>query len=309
MEEGDQGDDDMDDDMLDKISSSPSIDDGKYTLPIWPPRSSSMASGDTRSPASTPIRGNSLAHSSSPCTSPTDYLPLLVKKSPTRKLASHHLGKYGGILLDQSPTLSSSPNLIDRGSSTNDDGPQVEEDPRQGSSEAADITMFLLPEDDSLLDNSFDNDSYDPHNDDDEDSWEDEDEAADFEEGPLSSDDDSGNFTLEKAPTSSRVSSGPGGIYLRETEDIDFEFVYALHTFVATVEGQANATKGDTMVLLDDSNSYWWLVRVVKDGSIGQCTIFQEYSTVLMTSCRLLASGAHRNTNREACPPKQAQKY
>lgn len=52
-------------------------------------------------------------------------------------------------------------------------------------------------------------------------------------------------------------------------EDIDFEFVYALHTFVATVEGQANASKGDTMVLLDDSNSYWWLVRVVKDGSIG----------------------------------------
>jgi SH3 domain len=53
-------------------------------------------------------------------------------------------------------------------------------------------------------------------------------------------------------------------------EDIDFEFVYALHTFVATVEGQANAAKGDTMVLLDDSNSYWWLVRVVKDGSIGR---------------------------------------
>ncbi len=56
---------------------------------------------------------------------------------------------------------------------------------------------------------------------------------------------------------------------LQDSEDIDFEFVYALHTFVATVEGQANATKGDTMVLLDDSNSYWWLVRVVKDSSIG----------------------------------------
>lgn len=55
-----------------------------------------------------------------------------------------------------------------------------------------------------------------------------------------------------------------------DSEDIDFEFVYALHTFVATVEGQANATKGDTMVLLDDSNSYWWLVRVVKDSSIGK---------------------------------------
>ena len=59
--------------------------------------------------------------------------------------------------------------------------------------------------------------------------------------------------------------------YLHDyAEDIDFEFVYALHTFVATVEGQANATKGDTMVLLDDSNSYWWLVRVVKDSSIGE---------------------------------------
>jgi hypothetical protein len=54
------------------------------------------------------------------------------------------------------------------------------------------------------------------------------------------------------------------------SEDIDFEFVYALHNFVATVDGQANAAKGDTMVLLDDSNSYWWLVRVVKDGSIGR---------------------------------------
>jgi hypothetical protein len=68
------------------------------------------------------------------------------------------------------------------------------------------------------------------------------------------------------------IDSGWGGECLRDTEDIDFEFVYALHTFVATVEGQANATKGDTMVLLDDSNSYWWLVRVVKDSSIGRCT-------------------------------------
>lgn len=63
---------------------------------------------------------------------------------------------------------------------------------------------------------------------------------------------------------------------LQSAEDIDFEFVYALHTFVATVEGQANATKGDTMVLLDDSNSYWWLVRVVKDSSIGE--IYAQHS-------------------------------
>lgn len=59
------------------------------------------------------------------------------------------------------------------------------------------------------------------------------------------------------------------GLLTRRSEDIDFEFVYALHSFTATVEGQANALKGDTMVLLDDSNSYWWLVRIVKDSSIG----------------------------------------
>ncbi|QSL66108.1 hypothetical protein MERGE_000483 [Pneumocystis wakefieldiae] len=52
-------------------------------------------------------------------------------------------------------------------------------------------------------------------------------------------------------------------------EDIDFNFVYALHTFVATVEGQANVIKGDTLILLDDSNSYWWLVRLAKDQTVG----------------------------------------
>jgi len=81
--------------------------------------------------------------------------------------------------------------------------------------------------------------------------------------------DDDDDFSLSNVD-SGFVESGWGGECLQYTEDIDFEFVYALHTFVATVEGQANATKGDTMVLLDDSNSYWWLVRVVKDSSIGK---------------------------------------
>lgn len=67
---------------------------------------------------------------------------------------------------------------------------------------------------------------------------------------------------------------GRESVCLREVEDIDFDFVYALHTFQAVVDGQANATKGDTMVLLDDSNSYWWLVRIVKDGTIG--SYFEE---------------------------------
>lgn len=52
-------------------------------------------------------------------------------------------------------------------------------------------------------------------------------------------------------------------------EDIDFEHVYALHNFMATVEGQASVSKGDSLTLLDDSNSYWWLVRVLKTQAVG----------------------------------------
>lgn len=92
---------------------------------------------------------------------------------------------------------------------------------------------------------------------------------------------DDGDLTLPD--DAQYIDSGWAGECLRDSEDIDFDFVYALHTFVATVEGQANATKGDTMVLLDDSNSYWWLVRVVKDSSIGW--------TRLETPCGIAENG------------------
>lgn len=101
-------------------------------------------------------------------------------------------------------------------------------------------------------------------------------------------DDDDDDFSLHV--NSRYVDSGWGGECLQDTEDIDFEFVYALHTFVATVEGQANATKGDTMVLLDDSNSYWWLVRVVKDSSIGK----PPYSVDI--------DEAHAKQHQDTCP-------
>lgn len=52
-------------------------------------------------------------------------------------------------------------------------------------------------------------------------------------------------------------------------ESIDFDMVYALHSFAATVEGQANVVKGDSLFLMDDSNSYWWLVRVLKTQEVG----------------------------------------
>ncbi|KAL2024493.1 hypothetical protein VTK56DRAFT_8304 [Thermocarpiscus australiensis] len=89
-----------------------------------------------------------------------------------------------------------------------------------------------------------------------------------------------------------KISSSPS----IEDEDIDFDFVYALHTFVATVEGQANATKGDTMVLLDDSNSYWWLVRVVKDSSIG----YLPAEHIETPTERLARLNKHRNIDLSA---------
>ncbi|KIH92175.1 sh3 domain protein [Sporothrix brasiliensis 5110] len=92
------------------------------------------------------------------------------------------------------------------------------------------------------------------------------------------------------------VISGWGSECLHNIEDIDFEFVYALHTFMATVEGQANATKGDTMVLLDDSNSYWWLVRVVKDSSIG----YLPAEHIETPTERLARLNKHRNIDLSA---------
>lgn len=71
-------------------------------------------------------------------------------------------------------------------------------------------------------------------------------------------DDDSGSF-------SDSLSSSPS----IPDEDIDFSLVYALHTFLRTVDGQASVVKGDKLLLLDDSNSYWWLVRVLKTQAVG----------------------------------------
>ncbi|KAF2681667.1 hypothetical protein K458DRAFT_77434 [Lentithecium fluviatile CBS 122367] len=89
-----------------------------------------------------------------------------------------------------------------------------------------------------------------------------------------------------------RISSSPS----ISDEEIDFSSVYALHTFVATVEGQANATKGDTMILLDDSNSYWWLVRVVKDSSIG----YLPAEHIETPTERLARLNKHRNIDLSA---------
>jgi hypothetical protein len=132
------------------------------------------------------------------------------------------------------------------------------------------------------------------HADDEDDSWTTDSDADSYDED-LDLDNDDASNDVSFSDDSRFIDSGWGGECLRETEDIDFEFVYALHTFVATVEGQANATKGDTMVLLDDSNSYWWLVRVVKDSSIGKGLKPNDRSFADPRR-RLLACRTHRNS-------------
>jgi hypothetical protein len=257
-----EGDDGMDDDMMDKISSSPSIDDGGYFFPpMWPQRSDSL-SRTTRSKAS-PSFSQACDESSSPFLETPDHFPFRTLSEAIDKEAiqvllakkhDHHSQveyldrvidkefNYNDELADELSPLPS--DVIEPNVEHYDEDYELDyfsEELLAGNLELEDTSdhddhpaTLMIHYDDSEDDDDDDDDYYVPYTDD-----------ARF------------------------VDSGWGGECLQELEDIDFEFVYALHTFVATVEGQANATKGDTMVLLDDSNSYWWLVRVVKDSSIG----------------------------------------
>ena len=305
-EAGDPSDDDsLDEDLMDKISSSPSIDDGKYALPVmWPPRRDSLESGTSPSPSSTPTRGKE--SSSSPFTSTPEYFPQLLNFQKPRHPDSHQ-GEYAGA----GKRCTMDPKTEDEALGSSPPQPRpicCQQDPSipiedfQLDFDVRDVGRFLLPDDDPLLDNSLDTvDTAEDtlYEDDGDPEWEDED-AIELCRVESSSPDDSDNFQFTS--DSRFIDSGWGGECLREIEDIDFEFVYALHTFVATVEGQANATKGDTMVLLDDSNSYWWLVRVVKDGSIGKTwkgrtmATIDAHNTTRLSSCR-----TYRDSNRTTC--------
>ncbi|CAM1510013.1 Fc.00g003480.m01.CDS01 [Cosmosporella sp. VM-42] len=248
---------DLDDDLMDKISSSPSIEDGgcHFVTPrtAWPQRTSSLRG---RSP-------KLLELSNRP---PTPYLDApahLRRHSPAspHQLASlatlkqvpavgqqDATSKEGGFGLEDHDLLSKC--TQEQGQSQTDKTPDVDD--------IDDESSLLIPYEQS------------------------------FE------DDDDTNLSYPEDPR--YIDSGWAGECLQDLEDIDFEFVYALHTFVATVEGQANATKGDTMVLLDDSNSYWWLVRVVKDSSIG----YLPAEHIETPTERLARLNKHRNVDLSA---------
>lgn len=68
------------------------------------------------------------------------------------------------------------------------------------------------------------------------------------------------------------------------------------HTFLATVEGQASVVKGDSLLLLDDANSYWWLVRVLKTEDVG----YIPAENVETPFERLARLNKHRNVDLAA---------
>ncbi|KAF2025156.1 hypothetical protein EK21DRAFT_104171 [Setomelanomma holmii] len=339
MQDGDV-EEDMDDDMMDKISSSPSIDDGGYSFPLqpptWPqrresltPNSSPMCSVASSSPfTTTPIhfpicvasarrRFDVPAPDSTPV-SPSRSSPIPFSyRSPQKndsKSAEHHRGEYVW-----TPTTG-----LD---SDSDSGMDTTMSPRSKQRKAVELRLRFAREDSQAsVVSDFDEDqassmlrpmqppgSNSPDDampvspprttngtppprvktPDEDDSWTTDSDADTWDE-TMDNDDVSNDVSFSDDPRF--VDSGWGGECLRETEDIDFEFVYALHTFVATVEGQANATKGDTMVLLDDSNSYWWLVRVVKDSSIG----YLPAEHIETPTERLARLNKHRNIDLSA---------
>lgn len=265
--EMDGDEEDLDDDMMDKISSSPSIDDGGSTCQLSPLDSLAFGASPCSSPASASL---GQARSSSPYLDLPVYLPLQQKHSNTGNQRRHHL-----LLHKQSsgPTYDYPPDFANKESmdiKTNERKKGISVPGYEGriSQSASDETERETPEmlqteidlkfnvhvERVLNDTSSDLDAIDL--------------IVPYEDTNEEEDDDDDPFF--QSQNSRFIDSGWGGDSLQDTEDIDFELVYALHTFIATVEGQANATKGDAMVLLDDSNSYWWLVRVVKDSSIGE---------------------------------------
>ncbi|KAK6611587.1 Tip elongation aberrant protein Tea4 [Botrytis cinerea] len=248
-----EGDDSMDDDMMDKISSSPSIDDGGYSLPkIWPSRSDSL------SRASSSSFSQACGESSSPFVEPPTFFPLqpmsgqldmdLSQVAHEIQYHHHHLGEY----LDRANSTTSNYDTDAPIPVTPEKyGPCVEKHGQDYNEEYFHDQLIAMHDSDQDIAQTSAFDPYDyneamtiPY------------ESSEDEEGQHyedDEDDEDDNDDIPYAADSRFVDSGWGGECLQESEDIDFEFVYALHTFVATVEGQANATKGDTMVLLDDS--------------------------------------------------------
>ncbi|KAI4937236.1 uncharacterized protein J4E92_001966 [Alternaria infectoria] len=321
--DGDDGDmqdadveEDMDDDMMDKISSSPSIDDvydsavfavplnGRFFLPVYEHAHSfsyfcRQRSKTTQRPS---VRHFSYVKGSTYIDSHFFSIPYTYGKSVSGASSCDTIR----IEVGMSPRTRQLKAVERRIEMREDSQASLisELDEEQVKSMLKPINRALLDTpDDPFLEpgpgpprgTSSTPSPDDGHSEDEEGSWTTDSDADSWNEDMDQDNDDASN-DVSFSDDSRFIDSGWGGECLRETEDIDFEFVYALHTFVATVEGQANATKGDTMVLLDDSNSYWWLVRVVKDNSIG----YLPAEHIETPTERLARLNKHRNIDLSA---------
>ncbi|CAO3596235.1 unnamed protein product [Absidia cylindrospora] len=79
---------------------------------------------------------------------------------------------------------------------------------------------------------------------------------------------DSVKFELDQEESSDDASC-LSSITTFDEEITNDHTVYALHVFIATVEGQISVMRGDKLILLDDTNAYWWLVKIMKTSDIG----------------------------------------
>ncbi|ORZ40666.1 hypothetical protein BCR44DRAFT_1098065 [Catenaria anguillulae PL171] len=79
----------------------------------------------------------------------------------------------------------------------------------------------------------------------------------------------SSGTTSPTSATSPTSGNGPMTPTTPLSDEVDFSLVYALHTFVATMEGQVAVVRNEPLILLDDSNSYWWLVKPLRSNTIG----------------------------------------
>ncbi|KAI0971774.1 hypothetical protein F4678DRAFT_472271 [Xylaria arbuscula] len=299
-------DEDLDDDMMDKISSSPSIEDGGCTLPpVWPARVDSLRNSlSSRDFSSSPVVTE--ARSSSPYLEPPEHLPLQplcqqLSKASVNTLNPNHLlpGGYTGANDHDYDYNYDHDRDVPNHEMPSDPGPKVKDhDFEDTTIERFHEQDHLTQDRDSGIDLRIEDFSLSrPATSEDEPAEDEIISPYEFLIPYVSSDDDEEEEDDFSFTDDCRfIDSGWGGECLQDAEDIDFEFVYALHTFVATVEGQANATKGDTMVLLDDSNSYWWLVRVVKDSSIG----YLPAEHIETPTERLARLNKHRNIDLSA---------
>ncbi|CAG8444858.1 12729_t:CDS:2 [Dentiscutata erythropus] len=80
---------------------------------------------------------------------------------------------------------------------------------------------------------------------------------------------------------------------LTDDEDINFNLVYASRTFRETVEGRVKVEKNDSLILLDDSNDYWWLVKLLKNEDVG----YMPAEDIEMPFEKLARINKHKNVN------------